>query len=102
MTIMQKVAMKQLWLNKKRTAITIFGVIVSVAMITSVITLSQSFLDMMQRQAIADTGEWHVKYESVDQSQLESIVEDSNTDEVLIEQVEGYALLEQSQNPARP
>ena len=70
MNIVNKLTMRQLKLNKKRTIVTIIGTIISVAMITAVCTLGISFLDFMQRLTIADEGEWHVLYEGVNKDQL--------------------------------
>ncbi|MER2040522.1 ABC transporter permease [Desemzia incerta] len=102
MNIIQKLTVKQLRLNKKRTFITIVGVVVSVAMITAVSSLGVSFMDLMQRQVIADDGEWHVRYENIDSSQMEAIKNDETTEEVLLTQDEGYAYLEGSQNQNKP
>ena len=60
MNIVNKLTLKQLLLNKKRTLVTIIGVIISVAMITAVASLGVSFMDMMKRQVISDDGQWHV------------------------------------------
>lgn len=102
MTIVQKLAFKQLWLNKKRSLITVIGVVISVAMITGVITLGLSFVNLLQRQVIANEGEWHFSYSNVNAAQLEAIEQDQNQKEILISQDEGYAVFEGSTNPDRP
>ncbi|WP_208559631.1 ABC transporter permease [Marinilactibacillus kalidii] len=102
MTIVQKLAFKQLWLNKKRSLITVIGVVISVAMITGVITLGLSFMNLLQRQVIANEGEWHFSYSGINAAQLEVIEQDPNQRDVLISQDEGYAYFEGSTNPDRP
>lgn len=102
MNIINKLTLRQLKMNKKRTLITIIGTIISVAMITAVATLSISFLDLMQRQSIADDGLWHVLYQNVNLEQLKAIQDDEKTDTLIISKDLGYALLENSQNENRP
>ena len=60
MNIISKLTLRHLKENKRRTLVTIIGVIISVAMITAVATLGVSFLDLMIRQQISRNGEWHV------------------------------------------
>ena len=61
MNIVNKLTLKHLKENKKRTLVTIIGVIISVAMVTAVTTLAVSFMNLFQRQTIAREGEWHVQ-----------------------------------------
>ena len=56
MNVMQRFTLRSLRRNKKRTAVTIIGVIISAAMITAVATLMASFLDLFARAEIADRG----------------------------------------------
>nr|WP_255639779.1 FtsX-like permease family protein [Aquibacillus saliphilus] len=88
--------------NKKRTIVTIIGVIISVAMLTAVATLSVSFMDLLQRQTIADEGEWHVLYKDVNKEQLEEIESDEATESVVISRNRGYAHLEGAENENKP
>ncbi|MEI5907522.1 FtsX-like permease family protein [Bacillus spongiae] len=102
MNIVNKLTVRHLKKNKKRTLVTMIGVIISVAMLTAVATIGFSFLDLLQRQTIADEGEWHVQYEDVNKDQLEAIQKDDATGTVEIERDRGFAYLEGSQNPNRP
>jgi putative ABC transport system permease protein len=102
MNIIHKLTIRHLKENKRRTLVTIIGVIISVAMITAVATLGVSFLDLMKRQTIAKDGEWHVEYENVDKKQLAAIKADSQTKEMAIANNVGYAMLEGSQNQNKP
>lgn len=102
MNILNKLTIRQLKLNKKRTLITIVGVIISVAMITAVATLGISFMDLMKRQVIADEGEWHVLYQNANKTQVEAIKNDEGTKDVILSKDAGYALLEGSQNDFKP
>ena len=102
MNIINRLTIRQLKLNRKRTTVTLLGSIISVAMITAVCTLGISFLDFMQRIIIADEGEWHVLYKDVNKKQLEAIKKDEETKTVILSRDTGYALLKGSQNPNKP
>lgn len=102
MNIVNRLTIRQLKENKKRTMVTIIGVIISVAMITAVATLGISFMDMMRRQTIADDGEWHVLYENANRQQLEAVRKDENTKSVLLSRDLGYARLENGKNSSKP
>lgn len=102
MNIVYKLTIRNLKQNKKRTLVTMIGVIISVAMVTAVSTLAFSFSDLMIRQTIADRGEWHVQYQEVTKEQLAVIRDDDRTKTVAITRDLGYAPLEGSQNPNKP
>ena len=87
-----------MWQNKRRTLVTIIGVIISVAMVTAVTTLGVSFMDLLQRLTIARDGEWHVLYRDVNQEQLQAIKNDENTKTLVLSRDLGYASLEGNQN----
>ena len=50
MNIVNKVTLQHLKQNKKRTIVTIVGIIISVAMITAVSTIACSFIDLLKRR----------------------------------------------------
>src|SRR5690606_33325726 len=77
--------------NKRRTIVVVIGVIISVAMITAVATLGVSFLDMMKRQVIATSGEWHTLYKDVNKQQFEAIKNDEQTKQMILSQDKGFA-----------
>jgi putative ABC transport system permease protein len=102
MNIINKLTIRHLKENKRRTLVTIIGVIISVAMITAVATLGVSFLNLMIRDNIADNGEWHVKYNDVDVEQIQAIEKDSQTKNLVLSNDLGYAKLEGSENKSKP
>src|SRR5690625_4713637 len=102
MNIVNKVTLRHLKENKRRTLVTIIGVIISVAMLTAVSTLAVSFMSLLQKQEIADGGEWHVLYKDVNEEQLSSIQEDKNTESVVLSRDVGYSHLEDSENDYKP
>jgi putative ABC transport system permease protein len=102
MNIVHTLTIRHLQQNKRRTLVTIIGVIISVAMVTAVATLVFSFADLMIRQAIADNGEWHVQYQDVNKEQLAAIRDDEATKTVAITRDLGYSRLAGSQNANKP
>ena len=60
MKIVNRVTFEYLKKNKKRTVVTILGVIISVAMLTAISTFTSSFTDFLKRNTINLTGDWQV------------------------------------------
>lgn len=102
MNIINKLTLRHLKENKRRTFVTIMGVIISVAMLTAVTTLAVSFMSLLQKQQIADEGEWHVLYKDVNEEQLKTIQADKNSEKVILSHDAGYANLEGSENASKP
>lgn len=102
MNIVNKLTLRQLKLNKKRTLVTIIGTIISAAMITAVATLGLSFMDVLQRDTIANGGEWHVIFQGVNKQQLETINSKKQIKSSFISRELGFAKLEGSQNVNKP
>jgi putative ABC transport system permease protein len=102
MNIINKLTIRHLKKNKRRTLVTIIGVIISVAMVMAVSTLGVSFLDLLKRQTIADNGEWHVQYKNVTSDQIKAIKEDENTEKLILSSDMGYAMLEGDEVSNKP
>ena len=102
MNIVNRLTLRNMQQNKRRTMVTIMGVIISVAMVTAVTTLGVSFMDLLQRLTIARDGEWHVLYRDVNQEQLQGIKQDEDTKTLVLSRDLGYALLEGKQNRYKP
>lgn len=102
MNIIKKLTLRQLFLNKKRTLVTIFGVIIASSMMTAVSTSVASFQDLMQRKAINETGNWHIKYKNVPVSNVPAARDDKNTKKIFLCKSAGYALLQGSINKNKP
>jgi len=100
--IVNRLTWRHMMKNKRRTLVTMIGIIISVAMITAVTTLATSFLNFAKSEHIANEGEWHITYKDVDHDQLQAIENDELTDKIIISRELGYAPLEDSKNPAKP
>lgn len=102
MNIVNKLTIRHLKQNKRRTLVTIIGVIISVAMITAVATLGVSFLELLKKEAIARDGKWHVVYHDVSKEQVQAIQQDEATESAIITKNYGYAMLDGSANEYKP
>lgn len=102
MNIINKLTLNHLKQNKRRTLVTIIGIAISVAMITALITMGTSFLDMMERREINSNGYWHVSYENVNKNQIEKIKKDKNTKEFILSRDLGFSALQKSKNKEKP
>ena len=58
MKIINKLTWRHLWANKKRTVITLFGIIISVAMVTAVFTSVESLMNTMGEITASYDGAW--------------------------------------------
>ncbi|GAP15395.1 ABC-type transport system [Longilinea arvoryzae] len=102
MNVIQALTLRHLKLNKKRTLTTLIGVILSVSMITAVPTFVTSFLDMMQRSVMEETGVWHVIYKDISTQAVDVVKNDENTKQTILNQDIGYAVLKGSKNENKP
>lgn len=82
MNIMNQLTKKHMMTNKKRTIMTILGVIISVAMITAVSTAAVSFLDLLQRMAMDNEGAWHVRYSQLPVEEMSTFEKEENVKNV--------------------
>ena len=73
MSIMNKLTIKNLCLNKKRTIVTIIGIILSTALMVGIGLLFSSFQDLMIRDTISYNGRYEAKYNDVDLIKLNDI-----------------------------
>ena len=73
MNILKKLTNRYLKLNKKRTIVTIIGIIISAAMITAVATLATTFQRFMLDVEISQNGRWEAIFENVKKEDIENI-----------------------------
>ena len=102
MTILNKLSIKNLKLNKKRTISTIIGIILSVALICGVATLVTSFQETLVQSAIENKGYYHIKISEVTDENIKEL--ENNRDILDIKCVNeiGYSVLEGSTNEYKP
>ncbi len=102
MNILNKLSIKSLKLNKKRTISTIFGITLSVALICAVTTLITSFQKTLIQNAVNETGYYHIKIKNVDENEIKTLK--NNRDIKYIQNVEniGYSLFQNDKKEFKP
>lgn len=101
MNILTTYTLKYLRLNKKRTAVTILGVILSSALICGVFLLGLSFQKVMIDHEIFMAGNWHVRFLDVPYAQANRIAENSAVQTSMLSAWRGNATYG-SHNTTRP
>lgn len=84
MNILNKLTKNYLKLNKKRTIVTIIGIIISGAMITAVATLAVSFQSFMLNVEISQDGAWEANFKDVNVDQISIIKNDNRFEKTML------------------
>lgn len=85
MNILKKLTANYLKLNKKRTLVTIIGIILSGAMISAVTTLAVSFQAFMIDYEIETGGSWEARFEDIPYSELKYFENNNQIEDSFIE-----------------
>src|ERR1041384_1127908 len=101
MNILTTYTLKYLRLNRKRTAVTILGVILSSALICGVFLLGVSFQKVMIDHEIFMSGNWHAKFHAVPYQNAKYITDNSAVQTAMLSAWLGNATYG-SQNTVRP
>ena len=102
MKILNKLTIKSLKLNKKRTLVTIIGILLSTALITVVAGMITSGKATLQDYFIKNNGDYQVEFKDVPTEDLSYIAENRNIDNYFFTSDIGYARLEGSANVDKP
>ncbi len=102
MNILNKISVKNLKLNRKRTISTIIGIILSVALICAVSSLGISFQATLVENAINETGYYHINLINVNDNQIKDIENNRDIKDIYKVKRCGYAKLENSKNEDKP
>lgn len=102
MNILNNLTIKNLKLNKKRTIVTIIGIILSSALICAVAGMVSSFQATLIHEAKQAEGNRHLTIEGVNQSDLKYFENNNNIKSTYLIENLGYANLEGSKNDAKP
>lgn len=78
MKIINKLTWRHLWANKKRTVITLFGIIISVAMVTAVFTSVESLMNTMGEITASYDGAWHAQYNELKSKDVQTLAKQKN------------------------
>lgn len=101
MSILTTYALKSLKLNRKRTGVTILGVVLSSALICGVILLGASFQKLMIDHEIATMGNWHARLLAVPHAKATFITENGAVQTAMLSTSLGNATYG-SHNAVRP
>ena len=102
MNIVNRVTLQHMKQNRRRTLVTILGVIIAVAMITAVTTITGSFMDLFRRHTIRESGLWHVLFEQVPAERMDLLLQDENVEQAGIYQEGLFARLPGIATSQRP
>ena len=99
MNILNKLTIKNLMLNKKRTIVTIIGIILSVALICALSSMVVSFKESIIIFEKQELGDFHYAYYGVDGTEIKSFSNNRNIDSYYLTKEIGYSYLKDSKNP---
>lgn len=102
MNILNKFAIKNLKMNKKRTISTIIGIILSTALVCAFSILCLSIQETLIQHEIASNGYYHMSVYGVNQDDIQVFQKNRDIQNVHIVSDIGYGELEKSQNPDKP
>lgn len=101
MNVLTTWSLKYLRLNRKRTAVTILGVLLSAALICGVFLLGASFQRLMIEHEVFMTGNWHARFHAVPYGKAHAITDNRAVQAAMLSKPLGAATYG-SQNSARP
>ena len=102
MNLLKKLTIKNLKLNKKRTIVTIIGIMLSVALITAVATMYASGLKSLVVYEKYVKGDFHVEFMDVPSDDVKNIKNNNGVEDVYLTKEIGYAPLKDSKNSGKP
>jgi len=101
MNILNKISIKNLKLNKKRTIGTLIGIILSVSLICAVSGMATSFRKTLIQHAIDNTGYYHVLIKNINNNYIKDLKNNRDIKDVYNEYDMGYSLFD-SQDKDEP
>lgn len=102
MNILNKLTIKHLKMNKKRTIVTIIGVILSTALMVGIGLLFSTFREYMIDETISYSGDYHTEFSRVDQDKFSLITNNIKVKDYFYSQHLGFAYLENGTNEYKP
>lgn len=102
MNLMKKLTLKNLKLNRKRTIVTIVGIILATALLSALVTLVSSFQYSMIEYQKQKGGDFHVKFSGVKMSELSEFKNNRNIESTFETMGMGFAKLDGCKNEDKP
>lgn len=82
--------------QKKRSLLTIFGIVLSVTLLTSIGTIGMSYRDKLIRQTIQEYGDYNVSFNNIPGEAVSKVVNHAAVDSAGIVSREGYAIISET------
>lgn len=101
MTLLNKLTIKNLKLNRKRTIVTIIGIMLSVALITAVASMYASGIKSLIKYETIIKGDFHTAFYNVPISDVDKFINNRNVEKLNITEGLGYAKID-SKNEDKP
>lgn len=102
MNVLRKCCYRSLKENRKRTAVTIVGIILATALITAVACMAESFRASMIAHQKAQRGDFHYLFSNVEAENLKFFENNSGVERIGLAQELGYTVLEGCRNQDKP
>ena len=102
MNLMKTLTLKNLKLNRKRTIVTIVGIILATALLSALVTLVSSFQYSMIEYQKQKGGDFHVKFSNVKMSELSEFKNNRNIESTFETMGMGFAKLDGCKNEDKP
>lgn len=102
MNVLKKCCYRSLKENRKRTVVTVIGVILATALITGVACMAASFRESMIAYETKENGSYHYGFYNVAPENLKYFENNQQIEKIALIEELGYAGLEESQNPDKP
>ncbi len=102
MNLLNKLTIKNLRLNKKRTIVTIIGIILSVALITAVASVYVSGISSLIDYETYEKGNFHYSFFNVPYDDIPNFTNNRKIEKIYLTKNIGYAKLEESKNRDKP
>ncbi|MDD3303800.1 MAG: FtsX-like permease family protein [Clostridia bacterium] len=102
MNILRKFTIQNLKLNKKRTIVTIIGIMLSTALICAVAGMVSSTQETLIETMKTSKGDYHATFKQVPKSELQSIEENKKIASYFLTRTLGYAKATESKNESKP
>ena len=99
MNVFNKLTLKQMLLNKKRTIATIIGVILSASLFTAVISFVSSTLFNMENELKRTEGNYHITVRDIDKEELDNLSKNKDIKDFKYFKNVGYAKIKNDEKP---
>ena len=94
MNVLEKCCYRSIKGNRKRTVVTIMGIILATALITAVACMAESFRASMIVLEKKNNGDFHYLFTGVAQENLKYFQNNQNVEKIGLAEEIGYAVLE--------